>query len=95
MMETHALSSLTFAAYKTLRDELIMHPKALQIRAQLTTGTASVGWSKVDGILMFQGHAFLLNDSTLWQQLLEHDNEFTTLCITVRCARKIRSIIYI
>jgi hypothetical protein len=39
--------------YKTLCDELVVHPKALQIRAKLVTGTAPVGWTEVDGILMF------------------------------------------
>jgi hypothetical protein len=54
-METHALSSPSFTMYKTLCDELVVHPKALQIRAKLVTGTAPVGWTEVDGILMFQG----------------------------------------
>jgi hypothetical protein len=51
-MESHALSSPSFAVYSTLRDELNMHPRALQLSAQLTEGTAPVGWFEVDGILM-------------------------------------------
>jgi hypothetical protein len=71
-MESHALSSPSFALYNTLRNELNMHPRAIQLRAQLAEGTAPEGWSEVDGILMYQGHAFLPDESTLWTQILDH-----------------------
>jgi hypothetical protein len=64
-MESHALSSPSFASYNTLRNELNMHPRAIQLRAQLVEGTAPEGWSEVDGILMYQGRAFLPDESTL------------------------------
>jgi hypothetical protein len=31
-----------------------------------------LGEKKVDGLLLFQGHVFLLNDSSLWSLILEH-----------------------
>jgi hypothetical protein len=36
-----------------------MHPQAIQLRAQLRDHTASPGWTDIDGILMYQGHAWL------------------------------------
>jgi hypothetical protein len=71
-MESHALSSPSFASYNTLRNELSMHPRALQLRAQLAEEIAPEGWSEVEGILMYQGRAFLPDESTLWPQILEH-----------------------
>jgi hypothetical protein len=71
-MERHALSSPSFALYNTLRNELNMHPRVIQLRAQLAEGTAPEGWSEVDGILMYQGCAFLPDESTLWTQILDH-----------------------
>jgi hypothetical protein len=71
-MESHALSSPPFATYNTLRNELNMHPKAIQLHAQLAKGTTPEGWSEVDGILMYQGRAFLPDESTLWPQILDH-----------------------
>jgi hypothetical protein len=37
---SHALSSPSFVGYNTLPDELNMHPRALQLRAQLAEGTS-------------------------------------------------------
>jgi hypothetical protein len=37
---SHALSSPSFVVYNTLPDELNMHPRALQLRAQLAEGTS-------------------------------------------------------
>ena len=41
-----------------------------EIRAQMTAGTAAVGWSEVDGLLVFHGKVFLPNASALWQETL-------------------------
>jgi hypothetical protein len=71
-MESHALSGSTFEAYETLHTELLDRPKAVQLREQLHAWTAPNGWTAVDGILLFQGRAFLPDDSSLWQQVLDH-----------------------
>jgi hypothetical protein len=71
-MESHALSGSTFEAYETLHTVLLDHMKAIQLREQLHAGTAPNGWTEVDGILLFQGRAFLPDDSSLWQQVLDH-----------------------
>jgi hypothetical protein len=55
----NTLSSTIFEAYETLRQELTMHPQAIQLRAQLRDHTASPGWTDIDGILMYQGPAVL------------------------------------
>jgi hypothetical protein len=70
-LHVHALSGTTFDAYDTLREELLTHPQAIQIRTQLLQGTAP-GWSDVDGILMFQGRAWLPDESSLWPNILDH-----------------------
>jgi hypothetical protein len=70
-LHVHALSGTIFDAYDTLREELLTHPQAIQIRTQLLQGTAP-GWSDVDGILMFQGRAWLPNESSLWPSILDH-----------------------
>jgi hypothetical protein len=104
-METHALSSPSFALYNTLRNKLNMHPRAIQLRAQLTEGTAPEGWSEVDGILMYQGRAFLPDESTLWTQILDHAhtmgheggektlNRFRSLFYSPSARRRVREFV--
>jgi hypothetical protein len=45
IMEGHALSIPTFTVYNMLREELAVHPKALELRAQLSASTAPEGWT--------------------------------------------------
>jgi hypothetical protein len=68
----NTISSPSFAAYDMLREELKVNAEALQIRAQIVDGTAPVGWAEVDGLLLFQGHLFVPDDSSLWPMILEH-----------------------
>jgi hypothetical protein len=44
----------------------------MQLCAQLRDGTTPLGWTDVNGILMYQAHVFLPDDSTLWPIVLEH-----------------------
>jgi hypothetical protein len=68
----NAISSPLFAAYDMLREELKANVEALQICEQVVDDTVPVGWAEVDGLLLFQGHVFVLNDSSLWPMILEH-----------------------
>jgi hypothetical protein len=70
-MEVHALSSPSFVLYDQLRDELATLPQPSKLRAQIAEGSAD-GWSDIDDLLMFQGHIFLPDDSTLWSVVLQH-----------------------
>jgi hypothetical protein len=72
VMEANAISGTMFVTYETLRTELQDHLEAMQLQKQLHAGSAPNGWADVDGILMFQGRAFLPDNSSLWQQVLEH-----------------------
>jgi hypothetical protein len=49
----------------------VVLPQTSQLRAQITEGTAPPGWLEKDGLLLFQGHIFLPDDSTLWPVVLE------------------------
>ena len=71
LLENHAISGPSFAALHTLRDELRNHPKAMILRNQIAAGTAPVGWTDVDGLLLFKGRVFLPDESSLWPQVLE------------------------
>jgi hypothetical protein len=85
VLHVHALSTTIFEAYDTLWQELI-HLQAIQLRAQLHDQTAPPGWTDVDGILMFQGRAWLPYESALWPAVLEHahtmGHEVRKPCIT-------------
>jgi hypothetical protein len=71
LLENHAISGPSFAALHTLRDELRNHPKAMILRNQIAAGTTPVGWTDVDGLLLFKGRVFLPDESSLWPQVLE------------------------
>ena len=45
------------------------------INQQFVAGTAAVGWSDVDGLLVFQGKVFLPDASTLWPETLAAAHE--------------------
>jgi hypothetical protein len=71
-LQVHALSATIFEVYDTLWQELLIQPQSIQLRAQLLDQTVPPGWTDVDGILMFQGRAWLPDESTLWPAVLEH-----------------------
>jgi hypothetical protein len=71
-LQVHALSTTTFEAYDTLWQELLIQPQAIQLKAQLLDQAAPPRWTDVDGILMFQGRAWLPDESALWHAILEH-----------------------
>jgi hypothetical protein len=71
-LHVHAISGSIFEAYDALREELSTHPQAMQFRSQLREGNAPPVWAEVDGILMFQGRAFLSDESSLWPMVLDH-----------------------
>jgi hypothetical protein len=72
LLGVHSLSSPSFVLYDQLREEMFLLPQASQLRHQNDEGSAPPGWSEKDGLLMFQGHIFLPDDSTLWPVVLEN-----------------------
>jgi hypothetical protein len=70
-MAVHSLLSPTFALYNQLCQECESLLQALQLRSQIQDATAPPGWSKVDGLLIFQGRILLPDESSLWQAVLE------------------------
>jgi hypothetical protein len=67
----HSISSPAFTIFEELRAELSTNQQAQQQRDQIAAGTAPAGWTEVDGLLLFQGKAFVPDASDLWPQLLE------------------------
>jgi len=67
----HSISSPAFTIFDELRAELSTNQQAQQQRDQIAAGTAPAGWTEVDGLLLFQGKAFVPDASDLWPQLLE------------------------
>jgi hypothetical protein len=57
--------------FDDLRRELIAHPCAQELHAQLAVGTTPDGWQEIDGLLLFQGKAYVPETTPLWPQLLE------------------------
>jgi hypothetical protein len=80
-LQVHALSTTIFEAYDTLRQELLIQPQAIQFRAQLLDQTAPPGWTDVDGILMFQGRAWLPGMLSLSMLTLRAMKEVRKPCI--------------
>lgn len=77
--ETQSVSAISlpvFQLFEDLRLELVTHPGAQILRAQLIDGTAPQGWSEVDGLLVFNNRVYVPEDSSLWSSLLAeaHDS---------------------
>jgi hypothetical protein len=72
LLEVHSLSSPSFILSDQLREEMSVLPQACQLLIQMAEGSAPSRWSEKDGMLMFQGHIFLPDDSTLWLMVLEN-----------------------
>ncbi|WVZ68636.1 hypothetical protein U9M48_017555 [Paspalum notatum var. saurae] len=70
-----AITCSGWSTLRSLREELAFSPQALAVRAQIAAGTAPPGWTDVDGLLLFKGHAFVPDDSVLWPQLLAAAHE--------------------
>jgi len=70
-----ALSAPSFELFADLQAAQTASPAAQAIRAALSAGTAALGWSLVDDLLLFQGRIFVPDDSALWPKLLSdaHD----------------------
>jgi len=69
-LSVFALSTVSFGIFDALRAELANDPRAQELRAQISSGSAPEGWTEVDGFLLFHGKAYVPDTSTLWQQLL-------------------------
>jgi hypothetical protein len=70
-LTVHALSTTRFEVFDILRAELAADAPAQKLCAQIVDGTAPSGWTEVDGVLLFQGRAYVPDSSSLWPQLLE------------------------
>jgi hypothetical protein len=71
VLSVHAFSTARFDVFDVLRKELAADSHAQELRAQIVAWSALEGWAEVDGLLLFQGKAFVLDSSSLWPQLLE------------------------
>jgi hypothetical protein len=54
----------------TLRNEASTDPQVLSFWAAITAGTAKPGWTKADGLLLFQGKVFIPDASAVWTEIL-------------------------
>jgi hypothetical protein len=66
-----ALCTASFELFDALRAELTIDPRAQELRAQISSSTAPDGWTEVDNLLLFHGKAYVPDNSSLWQQLLD------------------------
>lgn len=49
----HAISAPTFELFDVLREEYGGHPRVASVREMIKTGTAKVGWTEADDLLLF------------------------------------------
>lgn len=82
----YSISSPTFDLFDTLNAESSSDPQATTLQAQLVAGTAPLGWTEMDGMLLFQGKIFVPDASSLWPALLSqahdarHEGVQKTVC---------------
>jgi hypothetical protein len=70
MGASFAMSSPTFAIYEEFWREADTLPEVLQIKEDISKGTATTAWTVVDGLVLHEGRVFVPPSSTLWPQLL-------------------------
>ncbi|WVZ58542.1 LOW QUALITY PROTEIN: hypothetical protein U9M48_008808 [Paspalum notatum var. saurae] len=69
-LAARALSVPSFDIFTALHQEHALNAAALEIREALASDQAPVGWTEVDGLLLFRGRAFVPDDSGLWPRIL-------------------------
>ena len=74
-LAVHALSMPSFEVFDTLRQELAADHRAQELFSLLKDGTAPAGWTVADGLLLFQGKAFVPDSSLHWPHLLADAHE--------------------
>jgi hypothetical protein len=68
--EINSMSAPHFQLFDTLRNEAATDPQVLSLCAAITAGTAKLGWTEADGLLLFQGKVFIPDASTVWTEIL-------------------------
>jgi hypothetical protein len=72
----NSISAPQFQPFDTLSIEATSDPQVADLRASLTAGTAKPGWTKIDGLLLFQGKVFVPDASSVWPLILAATNDY-------------------
>jgi hypothetical protein len=68
----HALSIPSFDLFDQFRREVESLPEVITKRKSIEEGTADLGWSLVDGMVVHNGRLFMPSSATTWHQVLTH-----------------------
>ncbi|WVZ94363.1 hypothetical protein U9M48_040262 [Paspalum notatum var. saurae] len=65
-----AITGLAFDVFAELRQAATSHPALVALRDQILEGSRGEPWSFTDGVVLFNGRAYLPPDSTILQEVL-------------------------
>jgi hypothetical protein len=74
-MALNTISTPSFELFDSLRVEAATDPQIQDVHQQLAVGIVSLGWTKLDELLLFKGKVYVPDASTLWSILLSSDHD--------------------